>query len=137
MTSFVVLLYVECGHLYYIGDGWHSRYQREGMGLLEYQAMPSLRDITHDGWLCTFTIKQQLEIPSARSWAAPVRATGTVQKRHAVRPVHHIQNHTSQVTLLPRARRVAVLGQPSRIWPLGRYRLDSSAVYNVHTGVLA
>jgi hypothetical protein len=51
------------------------------MGLLEYQAMPSLRDVAHDGWLFTFTIKQQLEIPSARSWAAPVRATGTVQKK--------------------------------------------------------
>jgi hypothetical protein len=24
--------------------------------LLEYQAMPSLRDIAHDGWLCTFTV---------------------------------------------------------------------------------
>jgi hypothetical protein len=56
------------------------------MGLLEYQALPSLRDVAHDGWLCTFTIKQQLKIPSARSWAAPVRATGTarqhVQKSH-------------------------------------------------------
>ncbi len=31
-------------------------YQREGMGLPEYQGMPSLRDIAHDGWLCTFTI---------------------------------------------------------------------------------
>ncbi len=30
--------------------------QREGMGLLEFQAMPSLRDVAHDGWLCTFTI---------------------------------------------------------------------------------
>ncbi len=30
--------------------------QREGMGLLEYQAMPSLRDVAHDGWwLRTFT----------------------------------------------------------------------------------
>ncbi len=29
--------------------------QREGMGLLEYQAMPSLRDIAHDGWLCKCT----------------------------------------------------------------------------------
>jgi hypothetical protein len=26
------------------------RYQREGMGLLEYQAMPSLHDVAHDGW---------------------------------------------------------------------------------------
>jgi hypothetical protein len=37
--------------------------------------MPSLRDVTHEGWLCTFNVKQQLGIPSVRSWAAPVRAT--------------------------------------------------------------
>ncbi len=47
----------------------------------------------------TFTIKKQLEIPSARSWAAPVRATGMVQKRQAVWPVHHVQNHTCRVTM--------------------------------------
>ena len=34
----------------------HGESQREGMGLLEYQIMPSLRDVAHDGWLCTFTI---------------------------------------------------------------------------------
>ncbi len=27
-----------------------------GMSLLEFQTMPSLRDVAHDGWLCTFTI---------------------------------------------------------------------------------
>jgi hypothetical protein len=27
----------------------------EGKGLLEYQAMPSLRDVAHDGVLCTFS----------------------------------------------------------------------------------
>ena len=31
--------------------------QRGGMGILEYQAMPSLRDVAHDGWLCAFTIQ--------------------------------------------------------------------------------
>jgi hypothetical protein len=51
------------------------------MGLLEYQAMPSLPDVAHDGWLCTFTMSQQLEIPSARNWAAPVRAAVTVRKK--------------------------------------------------------
>ncbi len=30
--------------------------QRESMALLEYQAMPSLRDVAHVGWLCTFII---------------------------------------------------------------------------------
>jgi hypothetical protein len=28
--------------------------QSEGMGLPQYQAMPSLRDVAHDGWLCTY-----------------------------------------------------------------------------------
>jgi hypothetical protein len=57
--------------------------------------MPSLRDVAHDRWLCTgtFTMQQQL-MPSACSWAAPVRANSTVRKRQAVRPVRHIQNHT-------------------------------------------
>jgi hypothetical protein len=31
-------------------------HERGGMGLLEYQAMPSLRDVVHDELLCTFTI---------------------------------------------------------------------------------
>ncbi len=30
--------------------------RRESMVLLEYQAMPFLRDVANDGWLCTFTI---------------------------------------------------------------------------------
>ncbi len=50
--------------------------QRESMGLLEYQAMHSLREVAHDGWLWTFT-KQQLGI-------APVRATDKIRKRQAV-----------------------------------------------------
>ncbi len=36
------------------GDGDRSQTQREGMGLPEYQVMPSLRDVAHDGVLCTF-----------------------------------------------------------------------------------
>jgi hypothetical protein len=41
---------------------------------VEYQAVPSVSDVAHVGWLCTytFTILQQLEIPSACSWAASV-----------------------------------------------------------------
>jgi hypothetical protein len=98
--------------------------QKKGMGLLEYQAMPFSRDVAHDGWLCTFTINQQLEVPSARSWVVPVRATGTVWKRQASRLVHHIQNHTCGVTLLLPARRAAGLGQhsilrPHWVWPCG------------------
>ncbi len=72
------------------------------MGLLEYHAgHPSLHYVAHDGWLCTFTIYKS-------SWkfhqhaAASARATGTVRKRQAVPPVHHVQNHTCWVTLLQR-----------------------------------
>ncbi len=43
--------------------------------------------------MCTFTITAVFEIPSARSWVAPVRATGT-EKAGGIRPVHHVQNHT-------------------------------------------
>jgi hypothetical protein len=51
----------------------YCMYQREGMGLLEYQAMPSLRDVAHDGVLCTI---------SNRS-APPTGASGVRQgKRH-------------------------------------------------------
>jgi hypothetical protein len=53
----------------------------------------------------------------ARNRAAPVRATGTVRKRQAVRPAHHVQNHTWRVTLLQPDRRAAVLGQPSSLRP--------------------
>jgi hypothetical protein len=35
--------------------GEPSLSQPERRYLLEYQAMPSLREIAHDGWLCTFT----------------------------------------------------------------------------------
>jgi hypothetical protein len=44
-----------------------------------------------DGCGCIFAIQQQQEIPSADSWAAHVRATGTVWKRQAAWLIHHIQ----------------------------------------------
>ncbi len=60
----------------------------EGIGHIEYQAMPSLRDVAHDGWLCSFTLycitASGNSIPSARRWAVHVRATGTVQKKLVV-----------------------------------------------------
>ncbi len=97
----------------------------------------------YDGWLCTFTIQQQLDISLAHSWAALFRAAGTVRKRQAVRPVHHIQNHICRVTLLQLARRAAVLDQPSSIRPhwctvstteMNKYRRKSrvhAAVFNI------
>jgi hypothetical protein len=45
----------------------------------------------HYRWVCTFSTYHQLEISSALSWIAPVRATGTVRKKQAVWPVHHAQ----------------------------------------------
>ncbi len=57
----------------YVLDFCH--YQREDMGLLEYQPMPSLRDVAHDGVLCTF-------------------GTSGVVVRVATWTVHHVQNHT-------------------------------------------
>jgi hypothetical protein len=47
---------------------------------------------------------------SARSWAAPVRVTGTEREKVGGRargPVHHVQNETCRVTL-QQARRAAV-----------------------------
>jgi hypothetical protein len=62
-------------------------------------------------------ISSQLEIVSARSWAAPIRVTGTVRKRQAVWPVPYVQNHICRVTLLQPDRRAVVLGQPSSLRP--------------------
>jgi hypothetical protein len=57
------------------GDGFES--ERRHWSTIEYQVMPSLREVAHDGWLCTFTIYNS-------SSAAPVRATDKVRKRQAV-----------------------------------------------------
>jgi hypothetical protein len=78
------------------------------MGLLEYQAMSSLRDVAHDGWYIYYCISVAGNF--SQLGAALVRATGTVRKRQAVWPVHHVQ-----ITLLQPARRAAVSGQPSSL----------------------
>ncbi len=44
------------GYGHRAGDTSPPHDQREGMGQLEDQDMPSLRDVAHDGWLCTFTM---------------------------------------------------------------------------------
>ncbi len=76
--------------------------------------LPCVTQLVRDG--CEYLLYiSSWKFPPARSWAAPVSATGTVQKRQAVRPVHHVQNHTCRVTLLQPARRAAVLGQPSSL----------------------
>jgi hypothetical protein len=83
----------------------YSIYISVGMGLLqEYQAMPSLPDVAHDGVLCTFSNRSP---PERGKWCGPsVQASWTV---------HHIQNHTL-LGHSPPASQSAVLGQPSSIF---------------------
>jgi hypothetical protein len=71
---------------------------------VEYQAMPILRDVAHDGVLCTF---RNRSAPDWGEWYGP--------SGQAAWTVHHVQNHTllGWVTLL----QPAVLGQPSSLRP--------------------
>jgi hypothetical protein len=71
------------------------------MGLLEFQAMPSLRHVACDGVLST---------SSNRS--APDRGKWFGSSGQAAWTVHHVQNHTSRVILLQPARRA------DRVWPV-------------------
>ncbi len=65
------------------GKGEGISRHREGMGLLEYQAMPSLRYAGHDGVLCTFSNRS---VPDRGKWCgSSVQVAWTV---------HHVQNHT-------------------------------------------
>jgi hypothetical protein len=59
------------------------------MGLLEYQAMPSLRDVAYDGWLCMDVIYY---ITTAGNSISSQLGRQALRKRQAVRPVHHVQN---------------------------------------------
>jgi hypothetical protein len=58
--------------------------QKESMGLLEYQAMPSLCDVAHDVVLCTFS--KHIPAPDRGKWCGP---SGQVAWT-----VHYVQNHT-------------------------------------------
>jgi hypothetical protein len=53
------------------------------MGLLEYHAMSSLRDVAHDGVLCTFNNRS----------AADIRDKCCGLSGQAAWTAHHIQNH--------------------------------------------
>jgi hypothetical protein len=57
---------------------------REGMGLLEYQVMPSLCDVAHDGVLCTFSNRSA---PDRGNWCRGPAG-------QAAWTVHHVQHHT-------------------------------------------
>jgi hypothetical protein len=65
--------------------------------IIKYQAMPSLRDVAHDGVLCTFINR-----------SAPTRACDVVTSGQAAWTVNHVQNQTCWVTLLQPPRRAAV-----------------------------
>ncbi len=58
-------------------------HQREGMGLLEYLAMPSLRDVAPGGVLCAFSNR-----------SAQDRDKWCGRSGQAAQTVHHVQNHT-------------------------------------------
>jgi hypothetical protein len=58
---------------------------------MESWPLSDIRDCGHDGLLCTFTLKQQLETPSACSWTAPVSATGTVRQGRRYGPSITVQ----------------------------------------------
>jgi hypothetical protein len=75
----------------------------------------------------TSTVYQQLEIPSARSWAAPVRATEKVRYKKAGGTAR--QSHTKSYryigragTQLPPSRVLRVCYQPDQAsWRVGSY----------------
>jgi hypothetical protein len=62
------------------------------MGLLEYQAMPSLRDVAHYEWLCTFTAAAGNSISSQLGSSYQGNRYNT--EKAAVQPVHEVQNHS-------------------------------------------
>ncbi len=101
----------------YLLSSARTQTQREGMGLLEYQVMPSLRDVAHDKWLLTLLYNSNWKFHQLTAGQLlPGHRYGS-EKRQAVRPVHHVQNNTCRVTLLQPGRQASVLGQPSSLRP--------------------
>ncbi len=56
------------------------------MGLLEYQAMPSLRDVAHGSVLWVYTVFSNGSATDREKWCGP--------PGQAAWTVHHKQNHT-------------------------------------------
>jgi hypothetical protein len=56
----------------------HVQREYAYMGLLEYQAMPSLRAVAHDGWLCTILLYSS-------SWKFHQLAAGQLLSEQPVR----------------------------------------------------
>jgi hypothetical protein len=84
--------------------------RRKGMGLIEYQAMPSLHDIVHYGGYSHLLYNS--------SWKFNLLAAVRYDTEKACgtdRPSHrksHLPGHSP-----PASRRAAVLGQPSSLRP--------------------
>ncbi len=71
-TSVRKKIYIYKNDCPYEGDN-----QREGMGLLKNQTVPSLRGVAHDGVLCTFSNRSA---PDQGKWCGPSgQAAWTVQ----------------------------------------------------------
>jgi hypothetical protein len=81
------------------GGGW-TQAERRHQSTIEYQVIPSWRDVTQDSVLCAFSKRSALD---QGKWCGP--------PGKAAWTVHHVQN-LRQLTM-----RAAVLGQPSRIRP--------------------
>ncbi len=77
--------------------------QRDAMGLLEYQAMYSLRNVAHDDVLCTFSNRSDWD-----KWCGPFGQAAWI--------VHHVQNHT-------------LLGQSASSQPCGPPRWASPLTF--------
>jgi hypothetical protein len=96
------------------GRGAKSYDQREGKGLLEYHAMPSLRDVAHDRWLRTFT---ENSISSQLGSSCLGNRYGTEKEGGTARPSRtksYLPGHSPPAK---RVRRADVLGQPSSFRP--------------------
>ncbi len=96
-----------------IPDPPHAYDQGEGMGLLQYhQAMPSLHDVAHGGWLCTVHLLYN------SSWKFRELAAGQLLSGQPVRygkGRRYGPSITNKITpagraLLQQARRAAVFG---------------------------
>jgi hypothetical protein len=82
--------------------------QRDGMGLLEHQAMHfGVTQLMTDG--CVHFVKDQPQARASAKWCGP--------SGQAAWTVHHVKTIPYWVTLLQSARRATVLGQLSSLRP--------------------
>jgi hypothetical protein len=115
-SHLLVLNVVNFGHLVeaYMSLFWcRGRPQRKGMGLLEYQAMPSMRDMR------VFCVHSVIDQP--QTVTSSVVPQG---RRHGPSITYRITPCSS--TLLQPVRRAVVLGQPSSQRPPPPYRQSFS-----------